>query len=497
MSMRLEEGGKLGVGSNMIFDSYWPGGTRNTAWWKNVTGLLTEVASADIATPVSIEPGELRGGVKGLPEYERQLQLPLPLAGRLVAAARHRRVRAGRHARASWRPAAEYRESLLTNVYRMAREATERGAPEPPYAWIVPAGQRDPVAAALLVDLLLRHGVRVQRAAAPVTPAGRSTRRAPTSSPRRSPTGSSSSPCSARSATRRSIPFEGGPIMAPYDVTSWSLPIAMGVEVVEADAPVSGTASGRSAHPRAGLAGRRGAPRRPGGMADLPRAPTRPSPPSTGCSPTARRSGGWSDPVAGRSPRAGRATSISRPARRRRRSSAASRARLACRSGRSPQAPTGPAWRVQAGARRPLQALGGEHGRGLDPLPPGALRLPLREPEQRADEGAARTGARWTSSCCRRSARTSWRRASPARPRRAASGTRCRRPTPAASAGGRREAQEVGRGRRHAGGAGRVGRVRHRAPRAAGAQRPRPRSPTQDFHAPAPCCASGSTPSTR
>ena len=51
MSRRLEENDKTGVGHNMIFDSYWPGGTRNTAWWKNVTGLLTEVASARIATP--------------------------------------------------------------------------------------------------------------------------------------------------------------------------------------------------------------------------------------------------------------------------------------------------------------------------------------------------------------------------------------------------------------------------------------------------------------
>ncbi|HYU35942.1 MAG TPA: M14 family metallopeptidase, partial [Thermoanaerobaculia bacterium] len=81
MSLRLEEGGKLGVGSNMIFDSYWPGGTRNTAWWKNVTGLLTEVASAEIATPVWIEPGELRGGVKGLPEYQRQSNFPSPWPG--------------------------------------------------------------------------------------------------------------------------------------------------------------------------------------------------------------------------------------------------------------------------------------------------------------------------------------------------------------------------------------------------------------------------------
>ena len=63
MSRRLEEAGRRGVGHNMIFDSYWPGGTRNTAWWKNVTGLLTEVASARIGTPIFIDPSELRGGL--------------------------------------------------------------------------------------------------------------------------------------------------------------------------------------------------------------------------------------------------------------------------------------------------------------------------------------------------------------------------------------------------------------------------------------------------
>ena len=62
MSLRLEEAGKKGVGHNMIFDSYWPGATRNTAWWKNVTGLLSEVASARIASPIYVDPGELRGG---------------------------------------------------------------------------------------------------------------------------------------------------------------------------------------------------------------------------------------------------------------------------------------------------------------------------------------------------------------------------------------------------------------------------------------------------
>jgi len=33
-------------------------------------------------------------------------------------------------------------------------------------------------------------------------------------------------------------PYEDGPIYPPYDVTSWSLPLHMGVELVEAETPI-------------------------------------------------------------------------------------------------------------------------------------------------------------------------------------------------------------------------------------------------------------------
>ncbi|HEX7186351.1 MAG TPA: M14 metallopeptidase family protein [Thermoanaerobaculia bacterium] len=240
MSMRLEEAGKLGVGNNMIFDSYWPGGTRNTAWWKNVTGLLTEVASANIASPLYIEPGELRGGVKGLPEYKRQANFPSPWPGgwwRLRDIVEYELVAT----RAFLETNARYRESILTNFYRMGREAIERGRTESPRAFVVPADQRDPVAAALLVDLMLRHGVRVQRAEAPVM-AGREVY----------PAGSWVIPAAQpyrqflltmlrNQRYPEIIPYEGGPVLPPYDVTSWSLPLAMGVEVTEADAPLTGS----------------------------------------------------------------------------------------------------------------------------------------------------------------------------------------------------------------------------------------------------------------
>jgi len=243
MAMRLEEAGKLGVGSNMIFDSYWPGGTRNTAWWKNITGLLTEVASANVATPVYIENGELRGGIKGLPEYNRRANFPSPWPGgwwRLRDIVEYEWVAT----KSFLESGSHYRQSLLNNVYRMAQEAIDRGRSEPPYAFVVPAGQRDPVAAALLVELLLRHGVQVERATAPVTvgaatyPAG--TYIIPAAQPYRA--------FLLTMLRRQRYPEVtaevGGHILDPYDVTAWSLPLLFGVEVLEAVTPVQTQGTG-------------------------------------------------------------------------------------------------------------------------------------------------------------------------------------------------------------------------------------------------------------
>ncbi|MFQ5778956.1 MAG: hypothetical protein ACE5IP_13200, partial [Terriglobia bacterium] len=236
MALRLEEAGKRGVGHDMIYDSYWPGGTRNTAWWKNVVGLLTEAASARLATPVYIEPGELRGGFKGLPEYKRRSNFPSPWRGgwwRLRDIMDYEYVAL----RSLLESSARYRRDLLAAFYRLSREGLERGGSEPPYAFIIPPEQHDEVAAAQLVALLLRHGVRVHRAE---TEFRVGNRRYPAGSyvilaaqpyrpfvlemlrPQRYP---------------EVVPYVGGPILPPYDVASWSLPLSMGVTTVEAEAP--------------------------------------------------------------------------------------------------------------------------------------------------------------------------------------------------------------------------------------------------------------------
>ena len=239
MSYRLEEAGKTGVGHNMIYDSYWPGGTRNTAWWKNVAGLLTEVASVRIATPVYIDEGELRGGRKGLPDHKRRANFPSPWTGgwwRLRDIIDYELI-------ATWalvETSSQYREEFLSNFYRMGQDAFDAGEAGPPFGWIISPDQHDPAAAAQMVDLLIEHGVRVFSAAAPITvgyatyPTG--THFIPAAQPYRAFLLTMLRP----QRYPEIVPYEGGPIFPPYDVTSWSLPISMGVEVLEVDQPVTG-----------------------------------------------------------------------------------------------------------------------------------------------------------------------------------------------------------------------------------------------------------------
>src|SRR5438067_13897760 len=81
MAFRLEQQYKSGLIYGYSFDAYWLGGTRNTGWWKNVTGLLLETASARIASPIVIDPSELHGGSKGLVEYKATVNHPHPWVG--------------------------------------------------------------------------------------------------------------------------------------------------------------------------------------------------------------------------------------------------------------------------------------------------------------------------------------------------------------------------------------------------------------------------------
>ncbi len=226
MALRLEQAGKAGVIYGFSFDAYWPGGTKNTAWWKNVSGLLTEVASARLATPLRIEPGELSGGRKGLVEYGPQTNFPNPWKGgwwRMRDIMDYERIASD----AILESCAAHREDFLRDAVARARAAVAAFGPRDAYR--IPADQRDRASALRLAQLMVEHGVEVKQAEdggvwIPLAqPYGRFVREM----------------LSVQRYPEVKL-VAGKDIVRPYDVAAWTLPLMMGVSVERAALPTAG-----------------------------------------------------------------------------------------------------------------------------------------------------------------------------------------------------------------------------------------------------------------
>jgi hypothetical protein len=238
MALREQEAGHSGVIQSAIFDAYWLGGTRNTGWYKNVVGLLTEMASVRIASPVYVDPGELASGFKGLAEYGPQANYPDPWPGgwwHLRDIIDYELVLT----RSLLETASLFREDFLRDNMQMALDAVSVGANQAPFGWAVPSGQRDPVATARMLELLRLHGVEVHRVperfvhGARLFPAGSWVVRA--DQPYRAFAREVLQP--QRYPEVKVSP--DGPVLLPYDVNNWSLPALFGVETVPLDTPLA------------------------------------------------------------------------------------------------------------------------------------------------------------------------------------------------------------------------------------------------------------------
>jgi len=223
MALRLEQAGKQGVIYGYSFDAYWPGGTKNTAWFKNVSGLLTEVASVRLATPMYVEPNELSGGRKGLVEYGVQTNFPNPWPGgwwRLRDIMDYERIASD----ALLEACADRREDLLRNAAERAARAVAAAAPGEAYR--IPAAQHDPGTADKLAALLVEHNVEVFS-----DPGG--DRWVPLAQPY--------GVFVREMLETQRYPevrlVEGREIVRPYDVSAWSLPLMMGVTVERGTLP--------------------------------------------------------------------------------------------------------------------------------------------------------------------------------------------------------------------------------------------------------------------
>ncbi len=163
MAYKEEEANKSGIVNAAIYSGWGHFGFHWITPFHNIAGMLTESASARLATPLYIHPDQLRGETRQLPQYEPQTTFPNPWPGgwwRLRDIVERQKI-------AAWATldlAARNRETVLWNAHLKAKRQVERGAAGKPAAFVVPADQHDPLTALKMINKLMVQGVEIHEA---------------------------------------------------------------------------------------------------------------------------------------------------------------------------------------------------------------------------------------------------------------------------------------------------------------------------------------------
>ncbi len=236
MGAELTRAGRKGILNSAMYDNWWQGGFRTTAYRHNMTGILTEAAGVTIASPVFQRKSELTGGTRGMPDYAVATNFPEPWPGgwwRLRDIVDYEKIAC----MSLFTLAARYHDLVVSNTIKQARDAIEKGKSEPPFAWLVPPDQVDARTAAEMLSLLHATGVEVHRATQEFTADGVAY-----------PAGTYILYCAQpyrahlndmmeRQVYPDRSSYPGGPPEPPYDIAGWTLPLQMGVRVVSANQP--------------------------------------------------------------------------------------------------------------------------------------------------------------------------------------------------------------------------------------------------------------------
>jgi len=173
IAYKLEENGKAGVLNAGQYPGWGHFGWHWITPFHNIAGMLTESASASLASPLYLHPEQLKGGARGLPEYRAQSNMPDVWPGgwwRLRDIVEQQKI-------AAWAIqdlAARNKETVLWNGYLKAKRQTERGAQGFPKAYVIPTTQHDPLTATKMINTLLMSDVEIQKADRAFSADGRS-----------------------------------------------------------------------------------------------------------------------------------------------------------------------------------------------------------------------------------------------------------------------------------------------------------------------------------
>ena len=215
--------GKQGVVVNAHYDAWSP--SRAYAHYHGAVRVLSETASARLATPVEITPADLHSAADAPPGAAWNHPVPWP-GGRWSVADIVDYMESG--ALSLLKRAVASREAWLENFLTVGEKAVA-GWPEWPRAWIIPAGQGAEPGVAELARILRTGGVELSVATSDLT-LGESTW--PAGSlvvGMRQPYAAFAQMLLAPQAYPGTMQYPGGPPQAPYDVTAHNLPLFLDV----------------------------------------------------------------------------------------------------------------------------------------------------------------------------------------------------------------------------------------------------------------------------
>ena len=170
MAYKEEEANLSGAINDAIYSGWGHFGFHWITPFHNIAGMLTESASARLASPQFVHPDQLRGGTRNLPVYTAETIFPNPWPGGWW----HLRDIVERQKVSAWATldlAARNRETVLWNAYLKGKRQTERGAAGKPAAYVISSLQHDALTSVKLVNKLLVQGIEIHRASKPFTTA--------------------------------------------------------------------------------------------------------------------------------------------------------------------------------------------------------------------------------------------------------------------------------------------------------------------------------------
>ncbi|MGQ9617811.1 MAG: M14 family metallopeptidase [Candidatus Aminicenantia bacterium] len=234
-SLELTKADKKGVATNAIYDGWYNSANRSAPLRHNVIGILSEAASANLASPVFLRPQNLSGRGRGIYDMSTPQSSYLePWEGgwwRIGDIVDYEEI----VAKTFLRRISKDKERFILNFYNFAKRQIEKGKNEPPYAFIIPIEQRDLPTTMKLIEVVQKGGGEVWRTKKPFSCDG-------VNFPEGTFVILLSQPYRAfikdllevKVYPARKI---GETLEYPYDEATWTLPLQMGVRVIEAKKP--------------------------------------------------------------------------------------------------------------------------------------------------------------------------------------------------------------------------------------------------------------------